>query len=118
MTFRTGGDTFGHPVVLVTVLEVFKAKMLFYQSKANLVEKILFDNITHLIDLEIRKILEMSLCGEPIFNIPFWSMIYLPFKLKFISGSDNCTEFEFQCQIYHGPEWKVEFSIPILILRF
>ena len=39
--------------------------MLIYQSKkANLDMKILFDNITHLIDPEIRKMLERGLFGN------------------------------------------------------
>ena len=34
---------------------IFKTKMLIYQSKVNLDVKILFDNIIHHIDLEMRK---------------------------------------------------------------
>ena len=40
-------------------------------------------------------------------------MIYMLLKLKFISETDNGIEFEFQCQINHGPKGNVEFSIPI-----
>ena len=40
-------------------------------------------------------------------------MSYLLLKLKFISNSYNGIESEFQCQINHGPEWNMEFSIPI-----
>ena len=87
--------------------------MSAYQSKASLDVKILFGNVNHLIDLEIRKMLELGLTENQDFNIPFWSMIYLLSKLKFISESDNRTESEFRCQINHGPEWNVEFSISI-----
>ena len=34
---------------------IFKTKMLMYQSKVNLDVNILFDNITHHIDLEMRR---------------------------------------------------------------
>ena len=50
---------------------------------------------------------------EPRFHIPFWSMIYLLFKLKFFSETENSIEFESQYQINHGPEWNVEFLILI-----
>ena len=40
-------------------------------------------------------------------------MIYLLLKLELISETDNGNELEFQCQINHGPEWNMEFSIPI-----
>ena len=40
------------------MLSVFKTKMFIYHSKANLDVKTLFDNITHLIDTEIRNMLE------------------------------------------------------------
>ena len=40
-------------------------------------------------------------------------MIYLLMKLKFISENDNGLEFELKCKIHHGPQWNVEFSIPI-----
>ena len=36
---------------------IFNIKMLIFQSKANLNEKILFGTITHLVDSEIRKML-------------------------------------------------------------
>ena len=39
-------------------------------------------------------------------------MIYMLLKSKFISESDSGIKSEFQCQINHGPEWNVEFSIP------
>ena len=32
-------------------------------------------------------------------------------KLKVYSETDNGTEFELQCDIFHGPEWNMEFSI-------
>ena len=34
---------------------IFKTEMLLYQSKANLNEQILFDKITHKLDLELGK---------------------------------------------------------------
>ena len=43
---------------------IFETKLLIYQSKANLDVKILFGNITHLIDLEIWEILEKGLFGD------------------------------------------------------
>ena len=36
---------------------IFKSEMLIHKSKVNLDEKILFGNIPHLIDLEIRQML-------------------------------------------------------------
>ena len=77
--------------------------MLIYQSKVNFDGKILFGNITHLKEPEIRKMLERGLWG-PKFHIPFRSMTYLLLKLEFISETDNCIEFEFQCRINDGPE--------------
>ena len=56
---------------------------------------------------------EKGFVWEPRFHIPFWSMIYVLLKLKFKSKIDNVIEFELQCQINHGLEWNVEFSIPI-----
>ena len=44
----------------------FKTKMLIYQSKANLDEKILFGKITHYLDPEIRKMLEGACLGSRI----------------------------------------------------
>ena len=43
---------------------IFKTKMLIYQSKAKLDVKILFGNITHLIDLEFWEMLEEYLLGD------------------------------------------------------
>ena len=57
-----------------------------------------------------------GLVWGPRIHSPFWSMIYLLLKLKFISDSKNGIESEFQCEINRGPEWTVEFSIPIQIL--
>ena len=41
---------------------------------------------------------------------PFWSMIYLLLKFEFNISNWQC---KLQCNINHGPEWKVEFWIPI-----
>ena len=38
---------------------------------------------------------------------------YLLAKLRFVPESDNGIEFKLLCHINHGPEWNVEFSIPI-----
>ena len=43
---------------------IFKTEMLMYQSKANLDEKILFGNITHHSDPEIRKMLVRGMFGN------------------------------------------------------
>ena len=43
---------------------MFETKMSIYQSKNNLDVKIFFGNITHLIDPEIRKMLENGLFGN------------------------------------------------------
>ena len=43
---------------------IFETKMLLYQSKANLDVKISCSNITHLINLEIRKMLDKGLSGN------------------------------------------------------
>ena len=59
---------------------MFKTELLIYQSKAKLNEKILFDKITHHLDLEIRKMLVRSLYGNLIFHVPFWSIIYVALK--------------------------------------
>ena len=72
--------------------------------KVSLDEKILFDDITRLIEPEIRKILEKELYGNKRFHIPSWSVIYLLMKLEFISKTDNGIKFEFQRLINHGPE--------------
>ena len=45
---------------------ILETKILIYQSKANLDVKISFDNITHLIDPEIRKMLEKVFLGTKI----------------------------------------------------
>ena len=57
--------------------------------------------------------LEKGFVWEPKFHIQGWSMINLLFKSKLIPETDNCIEFECQCQINHGPEENVEFWIPI-----
>ena len=57
--------------------------LLIYQPRANLDEKILFGKITHLKDLEIRKMRVKSLYGNREFHVSFWSMIYLALKFKF-----------------------------------
>ena len=85
---------------------IFKDKKSIHQSRH---VKILIGNVTHLMDLEIMKMLER----EPRCHIPFWSMIYLLMKLKIISETDNGIEFEFQYQKNHGPEWNAKLSIPI-----
>ena len=43
---------------------IFETKILIDQSTANLDMKILFGNITHLRDAEIRKMLEKGLFGN------------------------------------------------------
>ena len=43
---------------------IFKIEMLICQSKANLHMKTLFDNIPHLVDPEIRKMLVKSMFGN------------------------------------------------------
>ena len=60
---------------------IFKTELLIYQSKANLDEKILFDRITHHLDLEIRKIPVSGLHGNRIFHVSLWSMISVALKL-------------------------------------
>ena len=60
---------------------IFKTEFLFYLSKANLDEKILFDKITHHLDLKIRKMPVRGLYLNRIFHVPFWSMIYVALKL-------------------------------------
>ena len=41
---------------------IFETKVLIYQSRADLDEKILFGNITRLMDPEIRTMLERGVC--------------------------------------------------------
>ena len=43
---------------------IFDTKMLIYQSKTNLDEKILFGKITHPFDPEIRKMLVKGIFGK------------------------------------------------------
>ena len=43
---------------------IFKAKMLAYQSKANLDGNILFGKTTHHLDPEIREMLERGMFGN------------------------------------------------------
>ena len=40
---------------IASMQPIFKIKMLFYQSKANLDEKILFGKVTHYLNSEIKK---------------------------------------------------------------
>ena len=89
---------------------IFKTKMLIYQSRVNLDEKVLFGNISHLIDPGIRKMLVKGMFGNKTFHIPFWSMIYLLSKLEFSISNWQC---KLKCHINHGPEWNVGFLIPI-----
>ena len=79
--------------------------------------KILFGDAFHLVENEIRKMLGKGFAREPRFHNPFWPIIYVLLKLKFISETGNCIEFEFQCQINHGPEWNVKFSDFFLIVN-
>ena len=53
---------------------ILETKILIYQSKANLDVKSLFGNITHLVDPEIRKMLEKGLIGsqDSIFHCGPW----------------------------------------------
>ena len=47
------------------------------------------------------------------FHAPFWSNIYAALKFTLsVSG----IEFPFQQQVYHRPEWNVEFSFPNMSL--
>ena len=57
--------------------------MFVNQSKADLDEKILFDNITHLYDPTIRKMPVRSLYGNLKFHVPFLSIIYVALKFTF-----------------------------------
>ena len=84
--------------------------MFIYQLKVNLDEKILFGSIPDLTDPEIRKMPGKGHVWEQKFHIPFWSMISLLLKLEFSISNWQC---KLQCYINHGPEWNVEFSIPI-----
>ena len=76
--------------------------------------KILFGNIAHVIDPEIRTMPEQVCLGT---KIPHSILVndLRSLELKFISETDNGIECECQCQINHGPEWNKEFSIPIQI---
>ena len=65
------------------MLPIFKNKMLIYQSKANLDEKILFGKITRLEDLTITKISVRGLYGNQEFHVLFWFRIYVALKLTF-----------------------------------
>ena len=58
----------------------FETKMLIYQSKDNLDEKILVRKITYLQGSTIRKMSLRGLCRNWGFNIPFWPMIYEALK--------------------------------------
>ena len=59
---------------------IFKTELLIHQSKANLDEKLLLDEIAHLLNIEIRKVPVRGLYGNRIFHVPFWSMIYVALK--------------------------------------
>ena len=50
--------------------QVFKIEMLFYQSKANLGEKILYGKVTHGLDPEIRKMLARGMFGNKESSFP------------------------------------------------
>ena len=67
---------------------IFKTKMLIYQSKANLDEKILFVNTTHFWDPTIRKMPARGLYGNQKFHVPFWSIIYEALKFT-LQGSEK-----------------------------
>ena len=43
---------------------IFKTEMFIYQSNVNFDEKFFLSNTSHLIDLEIRKMLERGLYGN------------------------------------------------------
>ena len=71
-----------------------------------------FGFITHLMDSDAGKEnAGKGFAWKTRFHTLFWSMIYLLFKSKSISETDNSLEFE--CHINHGPEWNIGFSIPI-----
>ena len=90
-----------------------KTKILIFQSKATSKETILFDGkITHQLHPEITKVLVRSMFGKK--NSKFHCVqIYFLSKLNSISETDNGIQFKLQCDINHGPNWNVEFSIPI-----
>ena len=60
--------------------QIFKTKLLIYQSQTNLDEKILFGKITHLDDPTVRKMLVRGWYGNREFHVPFWSMIRVALK--------------------------------------
>ena len=62
----------------------FKTKMLIYQSKANLGVKILFRNITRLIDPEIGKIMERGLHGTKTKRFSLYMLLSLESYNEFI----------------------------------
>ena len=47
-----------------SVRQIFETKMLIYQSEATSDVNVLFGNIIHLLDTEIRKMLEKGLFGN------------------------------------------------------
>ena len=49
---------------------IFQTELLIYQSKASLDKKILFDKITHHLDLEISKMPVRGLYGNRILRPP------------------------------------------------
>ena len=65
--------------------QIFKTKMLIYHSKAILYVKILFSNITHLVDSEFRK------RGSVGTKIPHSILVHdlLAIQVKSISETDN-----------------------------
>ena len=94
---------------------IFKTEMLIYHSKPYLEEKILFGKVTHLQEPNIRKMSarDMFRNENSMFDSgPSITCCQNHCKLLF-SETDNCIEFKFQCQINHGPEKDLEFSVPI-----
>ena len=89
---------------------IFKTKMLIYQSKVNLDEKILFDSIPQLTDPEIRKMLIKSMFRSKNSTFHSGPWFFLLLKFEFSISNWQC---KLQCHINRGPEWNVEFSIPI-----
>ena len=88
---------------------ILKTEMLIYQSKAKLAEKILLGKIIHYLDPEIRKMLVNGKFGN---EDPHSILVHdlLAIELKFYFLHYQC---KFRCRINHGPQWNVEFSIPI-----
>ena len=82
--------------------------MFIYQSKVNLGEKILFGSIPHLTDPEIRKMPVKACFGTKILHsILVHDLPCIEIRIRHLK------QCKLQCHINHGPEWNVEFSIPI-----